>query len=427
MLQQQKINGRMEAMDALEGILSQYPRIHTADIERFAPVYYPIAIIELEMEEQTFEDFAVVQMTVLQLFYLGVTDHKVIAQTLGLSPNYVYKILRLLHGYGHISGGSITLLGLQSLTQKQKVATTTTLQKFQMDALNGTLLKVGQTITDNALSEIKETKRIIGHLDYLDGISTADLSSQLTGSAGEAYLHQKSGILHTNVTAIKNARCVQIQYAKCYLLKPKGQEHPIVFAKRYDKSQKNIKDRFSWQPFSVYSEWFIRRFGFDPDTRISTDQANRYVTDLYNMMLEHSKTIDLIQEVNQAIPHIYPFSSAGLRANTSTGTRVARLSITAPAITQYRGSLVNILMGIHKDEEYLYTNEHLFGHLISLDTDDPKLLYLADLLAQKVEEHGLHALKRELRERLSETKGEANFLDAIVREIQNLDNMENTK
>jgi hypothetical protein len=97
---------------------------------------------------------------------LGITDHVVLAETLGLSPNYVFKIIRLLNGYGHLDGNGITELGRDSIKRGQKVIKAQVWQKFQIDALNGTLLKVDQTITDNMLNDKDQTNIAIGHLDF---------------------------------------------------------------------------------------------------------------------------------------------------------------------------------------------------------------------------------------------------------------------
>lgn len=407
-----------EAIEALDGIRSKYPRIRPADVQHFAPIYYPIAIMEMQLEEQTFEDFETVQLTILRLVSLGITDHKVIAQTLGLSPNYVFKVMRLLNGYGHISGNKLSPLGQQSLEQEKKIVTTETRQKFQVDALNGTLLKVGQIVTETALSDKSETVRIIGHLNYMDGISADTLRRQLSGGNGQDYLHQKSGILHTNVTAVKEARCIHIQYAKCYLLKLRNLEQPIIFGKRYDRGKKDIKDRFSWQPFCVSSPEIRDMLGFEKDTTLSTQIANDYIAQLYAMLTEQVGKVKLEEEVPRAVARMYPFCEEGLvfAASPSRPT----VWVWETAIGQYRNSLVGFLIGAYNDGSYLITNEHLYGHVIHLQLGGSELPKLAVLLARQEGRLGKAELSRILRDKFREYDGEEPITHAMIKTLQSL-------
>ena len=185
---------RSEAMNALDDIHEKYKMLPSTDIEKFAPVYYPIAIIEMNLDEMTFEDFESVQFSILNLFSLGITDYKIIAETLGLSPNYVFKIIRLLNGYGHLDEKGITQIGLDSIHSGKKIVKSQVWQKFQVDALNGTLLKVEQAITENMLNDRDQTRITVGHLNYLDGMSVEEISSQLTKNNCSTYIRQKSSI-----------------------------------------------------------------------------------------------------------------------------------------------------------------------------------------------------------------------------------------
>ena len=123
--------GRNEVLDALDSIRDKYKKLPVADIEKFAPVYYPIAIVEMNLDEMTFEDFESVQFAILNLVSLGITDYKVVADTLGLSSNYVFKVFRLLAGYGHMDEKGITKLGMESITTGKKIVKAQVWQKFQ--------------------------------------------------------------------------------------------------------------------------------------------------------------------------------------------------------------------------------------------------------------------------------------------------------
>jgi hypothetical protein len=54
-----------EMIFSLKEIRSKYKLIATSDIEMLASVYYPVAILEMNVDEITFEDFDSVQLAVL--------------------------------------------------------------------------------------------------------------------------------------------------------------------------------------------------------------------------------------------------------------------------------------------------------------------------------------------------------------------------
>ncbi len=69
-LQQEKKNN-FEVNNAFDRIMEQNPQIIPARVELFTEVYYPIAILEMEISETTFEDFDIVPLTVLRFINLG--------------------------------------------------------------------------------------------------------------------------------------------------------------------------------------------------------------------------------------------------------------------------------------------------------------------------------------------------------------------
>lgn len=413
-------NNKFEILDVLDDIRSRYQGITAANIEAFAPVYYPIAIVEMTLDERTFEDFETVHLTILRLMSLGISDHRIIAQTLGLSPNYVFKILRVLAGYGHINGTELTDLGRESLSSGQKIITTQTIQKFQVDALNGTLIRVRETVTSNTLSSKDETSVIIGHLDYLDGITFDSLSNQLTGSTCENYLNQKSGILHTNVTAVRDARCLEIKYAKCYLLKLRDQHYPIIFTKRYDRTEKNIKKRFSWHPISVCHMRLAPQYGFDPAVPVSTPLANDYLEKLYAMLAEAIRPDKLEEEIPKAISRAYPFQEAGLRFAPPGYDGSRRVMISEEAFDRYRRQLVVILRDLHRTGSYLVTSEYLYGHMVSIQTESPKVRALAELLCAKIDQHGQLKVTQHLAEYFRDAEEGSSVADNMTAALQQL-------
>lgn len=408
---------RNEALAALDDIHDKYKRLPSADIEKFAPVYYPIAIVEMNLDEMTFEDFESVQYTVLKLVSLGITDHVAIAETLGLSPNYVFKVIRLLNGYGHLDGNGITQLGRVSLNCGQKVMEAQVWQKFQMDALNGTLLKVAQTVTENMLNDREQTNITIGHLDYLEGMPVQEISMQLAKGNLTEYINQKSGIINTNVMRINDVRCAEVRYARCYLMKVRNCDEPIVFAKRYDRTKKDVRERFSWQPFSIKNATILEKYGFEPDIPLNSDIARKYIGQLYSMLVERGKKVNLAEEVQYAMRKVYRFEERGVEAARTEGVAVPTVNINERAFRIYRSWIINFLAGIRNDGEYLITNEKLYGHVISLRTESLKLLDFAALISDKIAKYGKHSVVKCVKDKYKDYEGD-DLIERMEREVR---------
>lgn len=421
--EQKNKRDKYEHLHALSEIRARYPQIRAAEIERFAPVYYPIAMVEMLLEEQTFEDFETVQLTILRLVSMGISDNKVIAKTLGLSATYVHKVMHLLRGYGHITDTELTDLGRESLKTEKKIVTRETLQKFQVDALNGNLLKSRRVIAGNMLNERAETIMKIGHLNYLDGIDELMLSSQLSADRAEAFLNQRSGVLHTNVVAIKAARCSEIKYAKCYMLKLRGFTSPIVFAKRFDRSEvKDTKKRYPWMPLSVSDPQLGHYCGFEPETLVSTSIANTYALQMDRMMLTYcsdAKT-NLQEEVHTALERFYPFRKEGLGLAVGNANSWSRAVVRAEALGEYRSELIPLLQGVHEDGVYLMTNQYLQGHIIRMGVEGEKMELLCKLVSELVGKHGRPAVTGAMKARFKEDSGTP-LADAMIECLKNLD------
>lgn len=413
-------NTKNEALIALEDIHEKYRRLPSTDVETFAPVYYPIAILEMNLDEVTFEDFESVQFTILNIVSLGIKDYRVVAETLGLSSNYVLKIMRLLSGYGHLDDNGITRLGMESIHTGKKIVKSQVWQKFQVDALNGTLLKVEQAVTDNMLNEKDETRITIGHLSYLDGVPVSSIISSLTDNKCNSYIKQKSGILNTNVTSINDVRCEEIKYAKSYMMKVRNCDEPIIFAKRYNNSKKEVRERFSWEPFCVKNKALIDRYGFEENVPFTKVTARQYVDQLYKMMTERALKVNLAEEIKKAMDLVYPFHETGVHIARTDGVTVPTVNINEKAFLKYRSWIISYLIGIMQDGEYLITHERLYGHVISLRTESLLILDTAQLVTEKIDKHGKQAIVKYLRDKFKDFDRENSLIELIGNELKKM-------
>ncbi len=367
-----KHDSKYDMINALGDICNKYPRLSYNDVVRFAPIYYPIATIEMDMDEVSFEDFEIVQHTVLKLVALGIEDADSIADLLGLNANYITGVLKLLIGYGHIENGKISSLGMESVQQEKKITKSRVKQKFQMDALNGTLLKINQLVTGSALNERSDTKMRIAHMDYLDGISVQSIKNQFQGNS-QHFLYQKSTILNTNVTNINDVTCIDVKYADGYLVQFNGIKEPLIFAKRYDQSQKDRKQRFSMKPFGIPSKMFAAKYALEEDIPVNTEEANNFNKRLYELILKRGAQLNALEEAEKAINKLYRFNQGGITIHGVDSRDVIVASVTATAFSGYNQWIVRFLFIIAEKGEYLISNEYLYGRVISLRLANDRL------------------------------------------------------
>lgn len=403
-------SSKYEAINVLNFLRGRYSRFAFGEVELFAPVYYPVAIVEMQLEERTFEDFETVHLAVLRLMELGITDYKLIGATLGLSPNYVFKILRILTGFGHINGAQVTELGRQSLAEEKKITTNRTRQKFQVDALTGQFLKMDGVVSESMLTERDKTRLVVAHIDHLDGVTVESLNKQLTGEDSGKYLYHRSDILHANVTAITDVRCVEIKYAQSYMLKMKDAKELFVFAKLYDRTKKEMKDRFSWGMLrGIKLDRFYTPTGFDPKDNL--------LAKMYKLLSEQREEVEWEEEIPKALCRIYPFEEDDLVVDTDPPA----VWISTEGLGVYRDSLLTILCELYQTGEYTFTGDYLYGTVCKLKTTDRDLRALAKLVAQKADKHGLSTIKQKLREHFETLERYMSVADEITQVLDELD------
>lgn len=419
---QQKKSGKNsnEMMTAFREILGKYRNIPIYDIEMFTAVYYPIAIIEMNIDEKTFEDFETVQLTVLRLYSLGQTSHEAIADLMGLSPNYVFKILRLLHGYGHIDDSGVTALGKESLTAGKKIIESpVVLQRFQADALNGDLIKVNRVIAENTLNSKDSTNFYIGHLDYMDGISINSINEQLKGQNYNSYIKSGENILNRNLNLINDANCVEVKYAKCYMMKFNKEDKPVIFSKRYDSSKIERTERFSWLPLSLPDEIIRNKYSFEEELPLNSPTADTYVTNVYNLIKQKNERLDY-DSICMSLQRMYPFDMKKVTVSSRDSNGRILAEITAGSFTVFRKWVFQFLLDIYKHGQYLYSNEYLYGKILVIKPNDMVLAKACELCNDKVMAYGKDKVFEKLKEEMRSIRGR-NIIEGILNMLEHED------
>lgn len=411
-----KINKKNDCLYAMHEIRQKFSMIENSDIEAFAPIYYPVAIVEILFDEKTFEDFDTVQLAVFRLYALGIKDYTTISDLLGLSSLYVSKILNLLLNIGLIDNQGITQIGQESLDEKKKITVSKRIaQRCQVDALNGCLIKIENTISSNVLNETSLTNVNIAHLNYLDGIKEETVNSQLKNQDYSDFISHNSGILNSNIMDIHEVKCVEIKYAKCYILKDSKAADPIIFAKRYNPGKKDLNERFTWQPFSVGVESDKQRYGLPDEIPISNNLSRQYVKNAYHMISELGFGINIEEQALYTLRRVYKFERETLIMEGIVGKHFV-IKVNEKSFRKYRAFVGDFLLEIQENGCYLFTDYYLFGKILSVKTDSNRLLAVATLLKNKIESTEKSKVFGILREKLWDFEGEADRL--LIDEIE---------
>jgi hypothetical protein len=403
--QKKYINHVLEACQALNLIISRYPKIKIPDIELFTPVYYPIALIEMDFDEQSFENFETIQLAVLQFVNSGILDPNVISSSMGIgNPNYIYNVLQLLKGYGHINNVGITDLGKQSLSEEKKITLSRVKQQFQLDALNGTLIEIDQNLISSSIKSSNETEGFIGHLNYIDGIQEEYIEKQLRSRGFDHFKKYKSTILNSNVLQIHNMYCIGMQYAKCYLLKLQSVNMPIIIGKRFNSKGATDEDRFFWEPLSIPPQ--ASRFFLDcHPLNNNSPAADQYIRQLQNLINESAKSIDPLDNVTKTLREWnsgLTIREQSLQIYTNSSLRLANICVEHTDFNKFNGALLGLLDVLTYSEEYLLTSPKLYGRLVSITTTNKYILYTVSAYRELKKREDSSSIAKEIRTHIAE-------------------------
>ncbi len=374
-------NQVFEICQSLTDILSRYHRIKTTDIEAFAPVYYPIAIIEMDFDEQSFEDFDSIQLCVLKFIRAGITDSYIISNSMGInSQSYIDNVVQLLKNFGHISDNKITDLGMSSLKEEKKITLTRVKQLFQLDALNGNLLKIEENLISSSLFSSSETFSGIGHMDYLNGLPTDYVERQIRSVGFDHFKKYRSSILNTNVQTIHDITCKEVQYSKCYLMKLQSVSTPVVFAKRFNADGDSDGSRYFWSPLSVDKSAASRYF-YGENLYYNSSDATGYINQLYAMLNDrfysafnnnHDKIRETLLKWNRWL-HV-PDKQIVIQTSGIKSGRCASVTLDNTNFTKFNAAIIYFLHSLSQSNELLLSCPQLYGKLISVITQDKYIL-----------------------------------------------------
>lgn len=396
----------------LSTILKTYPYIELSNIESFVPVYFPIALVEIDTVEESFEDFEVIELTVLKLVSLGITNSHEISQYLAIDEKYVHRMLKLLIGYGHIKDKKITEIGLRSLQTEQKIEKKAGKQIFQVNALNGTIMKLEDIISERQLDDKEQTKFRVAHMMNMGKVKTQELIDQL--KSGDNYHNfRKSGQNEIiNLIDIRDVHLKEKQYAYSYVLKLNGYE-PIVLSKRYNIYKKNLDERYKWVPLSV-KDTSLRQYlnlseSIPSTTNLELDIINQ------TMQLLHSKTEnsthdELKKMYMESCFEWYPFVASECRyKHLENG---CEFIVVESSFSAYNRRVFEILKSFGKIGVYVYSRDNFYGNIVMIRPNSNLLDEVSQLLIKKISDFGDKPIRETLDEYF-ELSDRTNIIDEM--------------
>lgn len=377
-------------------ICRAYPMIDLREVEAFATVYYPLAIIEAQLSERCFEEFETVPHTVLKLISLSHTSPKSIARLLGLGENYVEKIIKLLMSYGHVDGGGITALGRESLAAGKKITEVASRQRFQLDALNLRVVRLDRTVEERNTLEKNFLQRERTILDHCSEVDEDSIKSTIENEAYEALMAQKKQILNTNVTAVTDVRCVEVRYAKAQLLMLKNRA-PIIFCKRFDFTERAAA-QYPWLPFAVDSAETAKWLGLD-DCGVYTRAAAEYIGTAYKLFCEQ------LAKAHKELSYEAVFTVLGYRYFCDPKHVSVNLSNATAVLTDRRAITCanELTFGLLCELGrlgFMPVCDEVSGIILRVESVDGEIMSVARGIAAAVEKHGFAIVRKAVTERL---------------------------
>ncbi|MBQ8588616.1 MAG: hypothetical protein IJ454_04405 [Clostridia bacterium] len=355
---------KIKAEFALRDICSRYPCINKMDIENFGPVYYPVARIEVDMQEKSFEDFDAVQESVLRFVSIGFREEEVIANLMGLTASYIRDMLKLLVSYGHIDNNrNITSLGSASLAEGQKITIANTRQVFLLDALNCNIIRIDRDLDRTIIEkpdDMTYNEKHIAFLEHAAGISKSDVEATLKDTEYKT-LRRMQGGMNINVTNVSDVRCLGIRYIKSYLLKLKNHT-PMIFVKRFDYTGTG-SERFYWLPFSVRNPEERAFLGLT-DLQIHSSQTDAMISDAYVRMIERAASEHVVTEIDNKFEF---FTKTHFKIDVER--RGMQTTVSAASFTEYTNNALRLLAGFGRDEVFPLVDDELSGRVIFIYPD----------------------------------------------------------
>lgn len=404
----------------LETLISSYDALSIDEIEYIVPVYFPIAIVEMDTLERSFEDFDTIELIVLRLVEAGVNTAKGISHLLGLDERYVSRILMLLTGYNHISNGRVTDLGKESIQQEKKIEQKAGRQQFQINALNKTILRLEELVNERQIDDKEKTRIRVAHMMGVDGMEIKELVSQIKENDYQDFVPtgKEQSVNLEKITAI---RFIEMKYAYSYMVKLLNYK-PMIFCKRFDQSKKEIKERYKWIPLSVPNPTLYSKLRISKNIPITINEEIKQMNQTISLLNEErnrTEPIKKMENYNSALESTYPFDFNHCLPEAYSNGLI--LKVDEKAFPEYTKSLYHILKYFGWFEKYLIVRDNFSGNILRLEPQGNRLFQVSKKLVNKIDEFGEYRVRSDLDDYFDENTNEKNVIQTIEKVLNKIE------
>ena len=423
-----EIQKQKEFDSIIREILREYPSLCVDDICFAVPVYYPIALIELKIEEKLFEEFDGVEYELLQFINDIGPDVETLSETMGLDVSFVKKMMTVMAGTGLITDNGLSESGKESLSAGTKISTEVIGQTFQMDAVNLNLLRLEELVNEGELTKRQDTNNNYNLLNCWHSVSIEKLDSQLKSLDPKEFIVSEKELLPPNIHGIQSKRCKGLRYTKScllginYKIGNTKKERPIIFGKRKLISQVdgNEGKRFSrWIPFSVPDEILKEKYGFPASIRISHSlminnlyndvrhKNNHEMCSVWDSKNEERINVDGFENTLSLYKQHLKYNQIDPDSHIDYKTLENRNVYQAIYIKIYMDTrirrpsmLLNWLQNLSKQKAIVCAQLGWKGGIMVITTEDDDLLKLCNEVKDYVEQRSFETVKSYLEERM---------------------------
>lgn len=413
----------------LREILLTYPNLRAEDICFAAPVYYPIALIELMMEEDIFEEFDSFEQDLMQFVEEIGANPEALATVMGLEPSFVRKLMRSLVGRGFMTEGGLTKIGRESLETGARISTKTVGQIFQMDAINRRLLRFEELLDEDELSKRRETDKNCGMLSCWDGISMLEMDEQLAEIPKEDFLRTRSMIFPPNIREITSQKCKGVRFAKgCmlglrYTVRNARKERAVIFGKRTmrmtDKGKEGKRCNV-WLPFSLPDETMLEWCRFSEEIVVDySDLVRIFYRKACEKQVEHMTRDEnsdgyqiTAEKYRNHIKNSHIDIDSHIEIEYISGDGIYRgmhVKLFMDTRINRPAGLLNMMQNLSARGSDLYVRFDWKGGLILFQTMDEEFKHLADIIKETISLYSYEKVKQYLDDVMPYEKGDASY------------------
>lgn len=382
----------------LREVMKSFPKMSVKDVSYFAPVYYPIAILDVGVEEESFTDFRGFEITVLKLIENGITEISSISSLLGLTENYVEKILSMMVGLMYLDSNGITQLGREAIQENRKKSYHHVTHAVQVNAISSEVVSLQDLLRESDLDDKIDTPSRIHHLGSVDRIEREKTIQEIMRDYSE---NLSTEDLHINVRSIDSISFKELKYTKCYAIKFNSDPLVILMNRKTAKG----KNRYNnFRPIGVESPDIKERYGLDEDVPICTPREASVYNLFYDKMQQEIAGItdERAEAEREAIEIALKPNLNRIIADYSPRKIESVYSVSADDFKSLNTWAVSFMQDIANSGASVIGRDAFKGKIIKLIVEDENILKATDALKMKYNGIADRTLKELL---ISETRG----------------------